>query len=298
LFSSFCTTYGYLINDLGDKELDELHAKDNTFKEDSNIKSCLIVFLFLLLSVIFSSPFSVNPIFLLFFFIWICIATAYSIKPFRLKERGKTGLVFVVIAQRVLPILIVFSAFNHLNFLDCLVLTMYIFFRGLSSDVNHQLEDYHKDAKTDTGTYAVQAGLKKTQKIFRFSLELEKGLLILCLSLIMMKLFHVKFGSVPVILPIFLFYLFLYGWSLIAILFCENRQNVNPFIEGKRNIFQFIHHTFPSVILPLYFLLILTKENYWFSVIIFFIILIRRMYSLDLILHSFPVRILQEIRSR
>ncbi len=297
LFSSFCTTYGYLINDLGDKELDKLHGKNNTFQNDSNFKSIVIVLFFLLLSIVFSFPFISSPAFLFFFITWFCIASAYSIKPFRLKERGKTGLIFVVIAQRVLPVLIVFSAFNHLNFLDCSVLTMYIFFRGLSSDVNHQLEDYQKDARTDTSTYAVQAGLEKTQKIFRFSLELEKIFLLLSLLLIMVKLFHIKFVSMPAILPVFIFYIFLYVWSFIIILLHKDKQNINPFINtGRKNIFQIIHHTFPSVILPMYFLVVLTTENYWFLFIIFFIFLIRTMYSINFIIGLFSAKKMKNLR--
>ncbi len=42
LLSIFSTTYGYLVNDWADKELDARHGKDNTFRHDSAAKAGLI----------------------------------------------------------------------------------------------------------------------------------------------------------------------------------------------------------------------------------------------------------------
>jgi len=247
LFSSFCTTYGYLINDLGDIELDKLHGKDNTFKDDTKIKSFLIVLLFLMLSIISSLPFTDNPFFLILFICWLCIATAYSVKPFRLKKRGKVGLIFVVIAQRVLPALLIFSAFKHYEWIDVLVFTFYIFFRGLSSDLNHQLEDFQKDAGTETGTYAVKAGLEKAHKIFRLSLEIEKGLFIICLLLIFFKLKNLQLFGIPLILPVLLVYLLFYIFTWMKRIKHKTKINLNPFTSGRKDMFQFIYHPFFSI---------------------------------------------------
>jgi 4-hydroxybenzoate polyprenyltransferase len=227
------------------------------------------------------------PLFIIWGLSWLSIATAYSTKPFRLKERGKIGLIFVVIAQRVLPVLIVFSAFNHYNWLDCIVLTIYIFFRGLSSDLNHQIEDIDIDLATNTGTYAVAEGHKKAQKIFRFSLEMEKTLLILCLFVILFKLNQIKFLGYSFILPILVFYLLLYGASWLKIKAQGEDKDVNPFVSGRKDIFQFIHHTFPSVILPFYLLLFLVYNSWQFIIILLFFIMLRKIYSIELLKNSF-----------
>jgi len=291
LFSSFCTTYGYLINDFGDKELDKLHGKDNTFKNDSNLKASLIVLFFLFLAILFSMPFIKSPLFIVLGLSWLSIATAYSIKPFRLKEKGKTGLIFVVIAQRVLPILIVFSAFNHYNWLDCIVLTIYIFFRGLSSDLNHQIEDFNNDLETKTDTFAVVEGKRKTRKIFHLSLEMEKALLFVCLSVMVIKLSHFEICKMPVLLPLFIFYILLYCWSWLKIKLHGRGLDVNPFTPGKKNIFQFIHHTFPSVLLPFYLLILLVSHSLLFLVILLFFVIVRKIYSFELIKNNFLIRI-------
>jgi len=295
LFSSFCTTYGYLINDLCDKELDRLQGKDNTFRDDSPLKSGMIVALFLLLSIVVSVRFVGNPFFVLLFVVWVCITSAYSMKPFRLKERGKVGLLFVVIAQRVLPALIVFSAFNYNEWLNVVVLTTYIFFRGLSSDVNHQLEDYQNDLRTGTDTYAIQAGQEKTRRILRLSLEMEKGLLIVCLALFSLQLPTPAIVGIPFIIPIVLTGATLCGAAWVKIMRGGRNIDINPFVPGRRDIFQFIHHGFPAVLLPLYLLLVLIYESRLFIIILCFFIIFRRLYSPELLCNNFLAKILSRI---
>ena len=295
LFSMFSTTYGYLINDLADKELDILHGKNNTFKDDSRIKASLIVLLFLALSIIFGLRFIKTPLFLSLWLGWGFIATSYSLKPIRLKERGKGGLIFVVLAQRVLPTLIIFAAFKHYAWADVIVFTAYIFFRGLSSDLNHQLEDYHKDSVTKTDTYSVQAGLQKAQKILRFSLEMEKGLLIFCLLIMYLELPHLQICGISLILPVLLIYLFLYGLNWVEIRSQGVDIDPNPFVLGRKDIFQFIHHAFPSIFLPFYLLLLLVYGRWLFIPIAVLFVIFRKMYCLELIRNSFPLRIIRNI---
>ena len=294
LFSTFCTTYGYLINDYCDLELDKLHDKKNTFQDDTKSKARFVVLFFLLMSVAFSLPFWENQFFLYVWLSWIVIATAYSMHPIRLKERGKIGLIFVVIAQRVLPTLIIFTAFSYYKIIDVGLLTSYILFRGLSSDINHQLEDYHNDSMTGTKTYAVQTGYSKARNIFRFSLEMEKILLGLSLLLMSIELSHLEIIGIPLLLPIVIFYAAVYGFNLIKI-FQEKDINVNPFIPDRKDIFQFIHHAFPSVLLAFYLLVILSIYEPLFLIILICFIIYRKMYSIDLIINSFPVRFFRNI---
>lgn len=293
LFSTFSTTYGYLINDLADKKLDAVHGKENTFENDSTAKASLVVLLFLGLSIIFGLRFIKNPYFLFLWLCWGLIATFYSLEPIRLKQRGKAGLIFVVLAQRMLPTLIIFAAFKHYDLFDVLLFTAYIFFRGLSSDLNHQLEDYQKDSITGTETYAVQTGLGKARKVFRFSLEAEKGLLLLCLLIMLIRLINLRLYGIPFILPILLAYLLLYIWNWTTILSYNTKLDVNPFVSGKKDIFQFIHHSFPSVVLPLFLLIFLSYEKWIFSLILVLFIVYRRLYSIESIRNSFPGKILR-----
>ena len=294
-FSIFSTSYGYLINDFADKELDALHDKENTFEDDSKFKAGLIVLLFLAMSVSCGLHFLSNHLFLPLWVLWILIATFYSLRPFRLKERGKIGLIFAVIAQRVLPILIIFAAFKHFEMVDVVVFTAYIFFRGLSSDLNHQIEDHKKDSVTETDTYAVQAGLRKAKKIFRFSLEMEKGLLIFCLLIMCLNIPYLHIWGISLISPVLLVYVLLYALNWVEIRSQGVDIDVNPFIPNRKDIFQFIHHAFPSVLIPFYLLLLLVYKQWLFIPIVLLFVIFRKMYSLELIHNSFPLRVIRNI---
>ncbi len=290
IFSMFSTTYGYLINDFADRELDALHGKDNTFKNDSAWKAGIIVAVFLVLSLIAGMKFLENRLFLPLWICWFFTATFYSLRPIRLKERGWIGLLFVVIAQRVLPTLLIFAAFKHLEAVDMLVFTSYIFARGLSSDLNHQLEDYQKDNMTGTETYAKKTGLTRAENAFRFTLEAEKIFLIPCLIIAHVRLSHLQLYGIPLLLPLLIGYLILYGQSLKQLSSKNGPIDVNPFIPGRKDIFQFIHHTFPSVLLPLYFLLILIFNDLIFSIPLIMFIAYRKIYSMDLIRNSYLLK--------
>jgi 4-hydroxybenzoate polyprenyltransferase len=290
LFSVFSTTYGYLINDLADKQLDKLHGKNNTFENDSYTKAALIVQLFLILSVLCGLRFIGNHLFIPLWIFWGLAATFYSLPPVRLKERGKTGLIVVVVAQRALPALLIFSAFNHFEWIDITFFTAYIFFRGLSSDLNHQLSDYHNDLLTKTDTFAVEAGIKTAQKLFRYSLEAEKLLLMLCLVIMCIETPRIDIYGVPLLIPALIAYLILYALCQMKMRTINSESEANPFVPGQKNIFQFIHHAFPSVVLPFYLLLLLVYETWLFLPVLLIFGLLRNMYSLETIKNAYPVR--------
>lgn len=299
-FSMFSTTYGYLINDYADIELDARQGKANTFKDDPVWKAGIIVVLFLILSIFAGTRFIEKPMFIAIWISWLIIATFYSLKPLRLKDRGATGLLFVVIAQRVLPTLLIFSAFNHFDWVDVSYFTLYIFSRGLSSDVNHQLDDYHRDITTGTGTFAIQAGIKKTQKIFRIVLEIENVMLMIVLFIMSWKLNTIRLWGVNVMYPILLGYMISCVIYIVRVIREKGLADINPFIHGRKDIVQFIHHAFPSVILPLYMLLILVHETrlFEFVCLTLLFVLYRKLYSIRAITNSYPIQILKNMMHR
>ncbi len=290
------TTYGYLINDLADKDLDARHGKSNTFAEDSRVKAILVVSLFFLISVFLGLNFVGNRFFLILWLSWAAVATSYSVKPIRLKERGAWGLYPVVVAQRVLPVLIIFSAFGHGNPLDVTLFTAYIFFRGLSSDLNHQIEDYQKDRVSGTTTYAVKSGEQRSLDLFRLSLRLERGLLGLCLLVMYLSLQDMTWYGFSPMFMLLVAYVFVYGWIEFGKFAKQWDDSQNPFLDGSRNIFQFIHHSFPSVVLPLVLLFIMVAKYYIFIAILVAFIVYRKLYSLDIWKSSFAVRLVLSMK--
>jgi 4-hydroxybenzoate polyprenyltransferase len=290
LLSFFSTTYGYLVNDWADRELDARHGKANTFQYDSEIRAGFITGLFGALAFLCLLRFIGHPYVVALWLLWLCIATAYSVRPLRLKERGKAGLALVVVAQRVLPALLIFAAFRYYAAVEVLLITLYVFFRGLSSDLNHQLEDYGHDAATRTGTYAVSAGKGTAEKVLRGSLEAEKALLLVVLSLMLIRLDHVRMAGVPVMAPALVAYGVFYGVSVGVLLRANGAAAVNPFAGERSSVFQFLHHAFPSVVLPGYLLVLLAWRQWLFTTALVLFVLYRKLYSPALICSSYPVR--------
>ena len=63
----------------------------------------------------------------------------------------------------------------------------------------------------------------------------------------------------------------------------------NPFSNKEKNIFQFIHHPLPSIIIPLSLCIILVKFNYWYLFVIAAILINMRIYKLSVIKNNFIV---------
>ena len=268
-FSILSTSYGYLVNDYGDIDLDTIHGKKNTFLGMRKIYALLYVLSAFLLSVILAIPFLKQDFFLVFWMIWIFFTTSYSTKPLRLKEKGKYGLIIVVLAQRLLPILLVFAAFNYLYLIDVCIISLYVLFRGLSSDLNHQLEDYQLDVRTSTTTFVVNRGFDASQKIFTTILRIERVLLLIFLLRMGLLLGEEYSISTLIIWMFFTLYVFM---LLKAEIITIKGYFHNPFSKNEKNIMQFIHHPFPTIVLPFLLLLFLVRYNFFY--VIFFIILI------------------------
>ncbi len=290
LFSIFATTYGYLINDYSDMELDRLHGKSNTFEEDSKQKAGLIVVLTLLLALLTSIPFWNRPYFVGLTIFWFLITTFYSLPPIRLKERGTANIIFVVMAQRLLPVLILFSVFTFWSHALVITILIYVFFRGLSSDLNHQLEDYENDLQTGTRTFVVSKGYQRVQKIFWVSLHLEKFLLVVVLIQASF-LFHFK---QPVAKWIWGVTLAMYLSGLLWYLLDKRQWEFNPFDAEVRSLNQFLHHAYPSVGLPVALNLILSIDYLPYLSLLLFQIFYRRLFSLEILTNNFLVNLLMK----
>jgi len=292
-FSLFSTTYGYLINDLADVELDRIHGKANTFADVSSLKAAAVTGFFFLLSTVFAFPFWLNRWFLILWASWFLISSFYSLPPLRLKERGKLGLLLVVSAQRLLPVLLVFSAFNFSYGWEIAGISFYVFLRGLSSDINHQLIDYQNDLKTRTKTFAVTTGHETVQKIFRWVLELEKIFLFLILAFFL-TILHPRFLLAYYITAFLsVFYLIAYLSSHYLLWKRKIPVDVNPFQTNGKNIFQLLHHSYPSVILPLGLNVAILPLNWFYILLLLFQMALRRLFSIRVVTQSYVYAILK-----
>ena len=157
------------------------------------------------------------------------------------------------------------------------------------------MEDYERDLMTGTDTYAVESGLRKARKAFHLSLELEKVFLILCMLSMYFKLPDPNLYGISLIAPVLSFYLLLCGTGWMKMLTQGSKLDINPFAKNRKDLFQFIHHTFPSVVLPLYLLTLLVSRSWLFILLLVFFVIYRKIYSVELIKNSFPVRAIRKI---
>ena len=295
IFSILATTYGYLINDYSDIELDKKHGKANTFQNDSRIKAIGVIAVVGILNIISCYPFWQRKYFAVLAVTWFLIATFYSLKPIRLKERGTAGIVFVVMAQRVLPVLIIFSTFQFGKTGEILLITLYILFRGFSSDVNHQLQDYRHDKQTGTTTFAVSKGYRRVQRLFRFSLHSERVLLTIILVYMALSLpLNIWWGKglFWILIAIYFVALIIYYFRAVR---DEKERNRNPFEPNNRSLVQFLHHAYPSVVLPLGLNTILMLIYFPFLLLLLTQIMVKRLYSMDIIKNSFVFKIFAKL---
>lgn len=290
LFSTMMTGYGYLINDLADVKLDRHHGKPNVFQGMGRGWAVLIPPVALVIGLLLAWPFLDRSWFLPLWLLWILAATSYSLPPLRLKERGMIGLVATIAAQQTLPTALMFAAWGKLVHWDALIFILFATIRGISSDVSHQMRDWSNDAGTGTGTFAVRHGYDTVQTAYAVNLELERLALGLVVALLLVNL-------PPVVLPLVDLQVAL-AWPLalayvplfILTVGCSWRARCqghlalqDPYNPSRqlcvRDTLQMIHHSLPSVLMPLYLAAWMTLF-YWPNVIFVLILfLLHGLYS-------------------
>jgi 4-hydroxybenzoate polyprenyltransferase len=301
LFSTVMTAFGYLVNDLSDKELDKQQGKPNAFQNISVKTAAMYILLTLGVGLAAAIPFLTRPWFAALWLIWILLAIFYSLPPMRLKERGLIGLIVTIAAQQTLPVAILFATFGELFSWGALIFILFATIRGGSSDVSHQMRDLASDAKVGAKTFAVVAGSKTVHRIYATSLELERLLLGAVILLLFVDLPAIQSPlvsfEIAVAWPVLLFYLPLMvitaGSSIRA--FRKGRlEQVDPYDEGRqavvRDAIHVIHHPLPSVIMPLYLALWLVYF-YWPNIIfVLALFLLYGLYSPKRWAAAWPIR--------
>ena len=245
-------------------------------------------------------PFLHNFLFIIFLGIWLFIATFYSLPPFRFKENGLLGLILIVLAQQTLPALIMLAAFSNSINWPLLSFILYATIRGFSSDTGHQMRDWENDIQTNTRTFAVITGFKKTQFIYSIFLEAERlalGLLIVSLFISLdysMFLFGFQFSPVFILIFMYLVLIILTIGSSIKALQKQNLQTMDPYDEERQkkhlDWLQIIHHSFPSVFMPLFLAILMTLK---YPPYLLFILILLLIYSPNIF--SFGKRLISSI---
>lgn len=165
---------GYLSNDLGDKNKDTLIEKQNATSELTSVGLVFLFVLFFLLAIV---PWAFMPLgkwtfvllsgqFVLFY--------VYAFPPFRLKERGIFGVVADACYAHLIPAILASYTFflygekSFQNMYTLLVLLgLWQFVLGLRNILFHQVNDMENDMLSDTLTFAMTYGKKRTENLLQ-----------------------------------------------------------------------------------------------------------------------------------
>lgn len=155
LFLGCFLAFSYMINDFSDIEVDKSAGKEKVICSQS--KAAVIGWLIGLflggcvpLLCYQRWDAALGVMLLLTYF----LGYAYSMKPFRFKERGLIGLVECSVAQRCMPIGVIWMLIGGGRSIFLLFLLI-SFFMGLRYIFIHQLIDIENDRKSGVNTYAM-----------------------------------------------------------------------------------------------------------------------------------------------
>jgi colanic acid/amylovoran biosynthesis glycosyltransferase len=160
--------FGYLTNDVSDREKDALAGKANAVQGLSNF---IIGALFVLFLVMAFAPWLYLPldeISLLSIVLELSLFILYAFPPFRLKERGVLGVITDALYAHVLPgflaawtFYLVGGKFYENFFLFAIALIIWQFFSGVRNIVSHHFKDFENDIASGTSTFGTAHGKEK-----------------------------------------------------------------------------------------------------------------------------------------
>jgi len=173
----FClyASLGHIVNSYSDRVIDHLAGKPNILAQLPDKIARELVFLVIMADLLITFLFYYDEsAVLVLFYLAITIAALYSLPPIRLKERGILGLVAAAIAQRTLPVVIIFQALDAWG-LSALLLCVLATLIGMRYIIIHQIKDEKADLRTQVQTVATTKGVFFLQRLLRqiiFPLEL------------------------------------------------------------------------------------------------------------------------------
>ena len=255
---------GHIVNSYCDREIDLIAGKANTLTSVSEHYRLILGVLIVITSLVtILLVYIKQPVILLLFYLAITIAAFYSLPPVRLKERGIFGLIAAAIAQRTLPVVIVFNAMGGWSW-TAVVLCVLSTLTGMRYIIVHQIKDENADLLAHVQTVATTRGTAFLRWLLRqFIFPLELITLLLVLLLMAMELPAVGMAAV--------IYVF---WTALQMLALDWKKEKRFSIEFYTIFADFYYIYWPLLLSAL---LIERNNSYW-TVFIFTVVwLFRRL---------------------
>lgn len=259
IFAMLHSALGYVANDWGDRELDALHGKPNTFASLSRTEGILSLGALLVLALLSGLPFVRRPMVLPLWVGWAFFALSYSLRPLRLKERGAWGLTVSSLAQWSLPILLTFAALNRFGGWDMLVFVVAVTISGATLEIAHQRWDRARDLSTQTGTLGTRTAVARLDRLYTAAIFLDKIAIGAILVAVTAEIAPVMVGpwSLSPGLPllgtyVILFVVAMYETSLAS----QQGELLDPYYSSHRSAAKLLHETLPNLVIPAYLMLL------------------------------------------
>ncbi|MBN1657083.1 MAG: UbiA family prenyltransferase [Anaerolineae bacterium] len=264
LLAAASSIYGYLVNDLGDIEIDRLQGKRNAFATWPRPWASACVLLLALIGLVLVLPLAHKPSFLVLWLLWLAASTCYSLPPLRLKERGVLGLAVPAIAQQALPVLLAFAVVSDLSGPAPWLWAACATSKGLSLILLHQRQDLEGDKTTGTHTFAVQRGERIVNRAAFVALEADKVLLwpLLILMLLAAPTVRLANSSVAATLPLVVLYLPIHVASIVEGWLDWRRGIIrDPYAGPIQDATGLACVVWPAMIVPLYLAAVLVAVH-------------------------------------
>jgi 4-hydroxybenzoate polyprenyltransferase len=172
-FLSFFS-FGYMLNDFFDQWTDKVVGKENAMSTLSRRWQILVLSVSFFIGVFVLAPFYRNQMMLVWLSLSYLFAMLYSAPPFRFKERDLLGVTCASLAQRVFPLLLVYSVLEHFG-LDSILFLALSFLIGLRWIFIHQLSDREQDLLANVRTYASNRPVVETRDRMKLVFSVEVG---------------------------------------------------------------------------------------------------------------------------
>jgi len=159
----FLLAYTFVLNDVGDKDLDIRAGKIKPIQGYSYLKIVVILSTLAAGSLfipLYSGDFLVKVISVTAFL----LLTFYSLEPLRFKEKGIIGIIIADAAQRSILFLI-FGLFISAKPLLIIFFMGWLFIIGFQDELDHQLVDIENDEKSVARTWVRQVGYRSGKKV-------------------------------------------------------------------------------------------------------------------------------------
>jgi 4-hydroxybenzoate polyprenyltransferase len=272
VFAGSHSAFGFLVNDLGDRDLDRRHGKANTFLELGAKQGLALLAAIAVVMSLSGFYFLDRPGFAPLWALWFLVAVAYSLPPLRLKERGAAGIIVSSLAQWTLPVLIAFAAFEASAGWELWLFVFATTASGAALELAHQRHDLPNDAATGTSTFAVGRGRLAMDRLYNSALWLDRSAVGVVLAVVVLRPPAIDLKAIPS-LAIAATLVLIYFTVLWRACLRPAATPIDPYYGQRTLAHRILHDTLPNLLIPAFLLLHLAIDSpIWWAACLFFLI--------------------------